>query len=159
MYGTNALHLSLNKYIRFFVYHIRERRNELLLLLLPIVVVEVKYSCVRTIVIVTSTFEERVVRVHKVSVIFSVISLLYHHFSFKSLYWRLYNMVCEIKRSTPYYCVQKEEWMKEITLSDCTKRRLDDTYIVVYAVKNEINIKKADYIEKKWYIYFNWYWY
>ena len=85
MYGTNALHLSLNKYIRFFVYHIRERRNELLLLLLPIVVIEVKYSCVRAIVIVTSTFEERVVRVHKVSVIFSVISLLYHYFSFKSL--------------------------------------------------------------------------
>ena len=38
--------------------------------------------------------------------------------------------------------------MKEITLADCTKRRLDDTYIVVYAIKNEINIKKADYIEK-----------
>ena len=38
--------------------------------------------------------------------------------------------------------------MKEITLSDCSKRKLDDTYIVVYAIKNEINIKKADYIEK-----------
>ena len=57
----------------------------LLLLLLPIVVVEVEHTCVRTIVIVASTFEERIVRVHKVSVIFSVISLLYHHFSFKSL--------------------------------------------------------------------------
>ena len=39
--------------------------------------------------------------------------------------------------------------MKEITLADCSKRKLDDTYIVVYAIKNEINIKKADYIEKK----------
>ena len=33
--------------------------------------------------------------------------------------------------------------MNELTLSECSKRRLDDTYIVVYAIKNEINIKKA----------------
>ena len=38
--------------------------------------------------------------------------------------------------------------MNELTLSECSKRRLDDTYIVVYAIKNEINIKKAEYIEK-----------
>ena len=38
--------------------------------------------------------------------------------------------------------------MKELTLTECSKKRLDDTYIVVYAIKNEINIKKADYIEK-----------
>lgn len=38
--------------------------------------------------------------------------------------------------------------MNELTLNECSKRRLDDTYIVVYAIKNEINIKKADYIEK-----------
>ena len=38
--------------------------------------------------------------------------------------------------------------MNELTLTECSKRRLDDTYIVVYATKNEINIKKADYIEK-----------
>ena len=38
--------------------------------------------------------------------------------------------------------------MNELTLTECSKRRLDDTYIVVYAIKNEINIKKADYIEK-----------
>ena len=35
----------------------------------PIVVVEVEYSSVRPIVIVISTFEERVVRIHKVGVI------------------------------------------------------------------------------------------
>lgn len=38
--------------------------------------------------------------------------------------------------------------MNELTLVECTKRRLDETYIVVYAIKNEINIKKGDYIEK-----------
>ena len=38
--------------------------------------------------------------------------------------------------------------MKELTLNDCSKRRLDKTYIVVYAIKNDINIKKAEYIEK-----------
>ncbi len=38
--------------------------------------------------------------------------------------------------------------MNQLTLSECSKRRLDETYIVVYAIKNEINIKKGDYIEK-----------
>lgn len=38
--------------------------------------------------------------------------------------------------------------MNQLTLTECTKRRLDETYIVVYAIKNEINIKKGDYIEK-----------
>ena len=38
--------------------------------------------------------------------------------------------------------------MKELTLTECSKRKLDSTYIVVYAIKNEINIKKAEYIEK-----------
>lgn len=32
--------------------------------------------------------------------------------------------------------------MKKLTMSDCSKRRLEDTYLVVYAIKNEINIKK-----------------
>ena len=30
--------------------------------------------------------------------------------------------------------------MNKLTLSECSKRRLDETYIVVYAIKNEINI-------------------
>ena len=38
--------------------------------------------------------------------------------------------------------------MNELTLAECSKRRLDETYLVVYAIKNEINIKKSDYIEK-----------
>lgn len=39
--------------------------------------------------------------------------------------------------------------MKEITINDCSKRRLEDIYLVVYAIKNEINIKKGEYIEKE----------
>lgn len=38
--------------------------------------------------------------------------------------------------------------MKELTLLECSKRKLDETYLVVYAIKNEINLKKGDYIEK-----------
>ncbi len=38
--------------------------------------------------------------------------------------------------------------MNQLTLMECSKRRLDETYLVVYAIKNEINIKKSDYIEK-----------
>lgn len=38
--------------------------------------------------------------------------------------------------------------MENLTLSECAKRKLDETYLVVYAIKNEINLKKADYIEK-----------
>lgn len=38
--------------------------------------------------------------------------------------------------------------MKQLTLSECSKKRLDKTYLVVYAIKNEINMKKSDYIEK-----------
>ena len=46
--------------------------------------------------------------------------------------------------------------MNELTLVECSKRKLDATYIVVYAIKNEINLKKGDYIEKSdIYIYFN----
>lgn len=38
--------------------------------------------------------------------------------------------------------------MNKLTMSECSKKRLDETYLVVYAIKNEINIKKSDYIEK-----------
>ena len=38
--------------------------------------------------------------------------------------------------------------MNQLTLSECSKRKLDETYLVVYAIKNEINLKKGDYIEK-----------
>ena len=39
--------------------------------------------------------------------------------------------------------------MKKLTMNDCSKRRLDDIYLVIYAIKNEINIKKGEYIEKE----------
>lgn len=39
--------------------------------------------------------------------------------------------------------------MEKLTLLECSKRKLDETYLVVYAIKNEINLKKGDYIEKK----------
>ena len=38
--------------------------------------------------------------------------------------------------------------MNQLTFAECSKKRLDKTYLVVYAIKNEINIKKGDYIEK-----------
>lgn len=38
--------------------------------------------------------------------------------------------------------------MKELTLSECAKRKLDETYLIVYTIKNEINLKKGDHIEK-----------
>lgn len=38
--------------------------------------------------------------------------------------------------------------MKKMTLTECSRKRLNETYLVVYAIKNEVNIKKADYIEK-----------
>ena len=38
--------------------------------------------------------------------------------------------------------------MNQLTLMECSKRRLDETYLVVYAIKNEINLKKNEYIEK-----------
>lgn len=38
--------------------------------------------------------------------------------------------------------------MNQLTLTECSKRKLDETYLVIYAIKNEINIKKGDYIEK-----------
>lgn len=38
--------------------------------------------------------------------------------------------------------------MNKLNLNECAKLRLDETYIVVYAIRNEVNIKKGDYIEK-----------
>ena len=38
--------------------------------------------------------------------------------------------------------------MNTITMSEYTKMKLSDTYIVVYAIRNTINIKKNDYIEQ-----------
>lgn len=38
--------------------------------------------------------------------------------------------------------------MEQFTLKELTRRKLDETYIIIYAIKNEVNIKKADIIEK-----------
>ena len=38
--------------------------------------------------------------------------------------------------------------MNKITMNECSKRKLDELYVVVHAIKNEINLKKGDYIEK-----------
>ena len=38
--------------------------------------------------------------------------------------------------------------MNQLTLNEITRKKLDETYIVIYAIKNEINIKKGEIIEK-----------
>ena len=38
--------------------------------------------------------------------------------------------------------------MEYLKLTEITKKKLDETYVVVYAIKNEINVKKSDIIEK-----------
>ena len=38
--------------------------------------------------------------------------------------------------------------MELLKLNELTKKKLDETYVIVYAIKNEVNIKKADIIEK-----------
>lgn len=39
--------------------------------------------------------------------------------------------------------------MKKLSLSECAKKRTENLYIAVYAIRNEVNIKKGDYIEKE----------
>ena len=38
--------------------------------------------------------------------------------------------------------------MEQFTLKELVKRKLDETYVIIYAIKNEVNIKKAEIIEK-----------
>lgn len=38
-------------------------------------------------------------------------------------------------------------YMQNLKLLDYTKKRLDDMYLIMYAIKNDINIKKGDIIE------------
>ena len=38
--------------------------------------------------------------------------------------------------------------MNQLILNEITRKKLDETYIVIYAIKNEINIKKGEIIEK-----------
>lgn len=46
------------------------------------------------------------------------------------------------------FCARMEKNMEQFTLKELVKRRLDETYIIVYAIRNEVNIKKAEIIEK-----------
>lgn len=39
--------------------------------------------------------------------------------------------------------------MKKLTMNDCSRRKLESIYLVIYAIKNEINIKKGESIEKE----------
>ena len=34
-----------------------------------------------------------------------------------------------------------------MTLTECSKKRLEETYLIIYAIKNQVNLKKGDYIE------------
>ena len=48
----------------------------------------------------------------------------------------------------PYFLWNKEEEnMQNLKLLDYTKKRLDDMYLIIYAIKNDINIKKGEIIE------------
>ena len=48
----------------------------------------------------------------------------------------------------PYFLWLKEDdFMQNLKLLDYTKKRLDGMYLVIYAIKNNINIKKAEVIE------------
>ena len=38
--------------------------------------------------------------------------------------------------------------MEQFTLKELVKRKLDETYIIIYAIKNEVNMKKTEIIEK-----------
>ena len=38
--------------------------------------------------------------------------------------------------------------MEQFTLKELIKRELDETYVIIYAIKNEVNIKKAEIIGK-----------
>ena len=68
----------------------------------------------------------------------------------------VYYMVCKLIFTYHIFlCSRKEKKMNQLTLSECSKRRLDETYIVVYAIKNEINIKKGRLHRKKRYLHFN----
>ena len=46
------------------------------------------------------------------------------------------------------FLCRKKENMEYLKLNELTKKKLEETYIVIYAIKNEINVKKADIIEK-----------
>ena len=42
---------------------------------------------------------------------------------------------------------KEERKIENLKLIDYTKKRLDDMYIIMYAIKNEINMNKGEMIE------------
>lgn len=42
---------------------------------------------------------------------------------------------------------KEERKIENLKLIDYTKKRLDNMYIIMYAIKNEINMKKGEMIE------------
>ena len=42
---------------------------------------------------------------------------------------------------------KEERKIENLKLIDYTKKRLDDMYIIMYAIKNEINMKKGEMIQ------------
>ena len=68
---------------------------------IAIVVVEVEQSGIRSIVVVTSTFEHRVVRVHEVGVHFTVYNLFHQHDETKNnLGKELFELISSKKKSS-----------------------------------------------------------
>lgn len=64
----------------------------------------------------------------------------------------VYYIVCKLFKVKNNLCTiflcKNGEKMEQFTLKELVKRRLDETYIIIYAIKNEVNIKKAKIIEK-----------
>ena len=53
----------------------------------------------------------------------------------------VYNLVCKFQHTRFFMCRNGGvKYMNQLTLIECSKRRLDETYLVIYAIKNEINI-------------------
>ena len=44
---------------------------------------------------------------------------------------------------------KEERKIENLKLIDYTKKRLDDMYIIMYAIKNEINMNKGEMIWKR----------
>lgn len=59
-------------------------------------------------------------------------------------------MVCKFNKFTCHFLMdyKEDKFMENLRLLDYTKRKLDSMYPIIYAIKNSINIKKIETIEK-----------
>ena len=46
------------------------------------------------------------------------------------------------------FLCRKKGNMEYLKLNELTKKKLEETYIVIYAIKNEINVKKQTLLKK-----------